>query len=393
MQGLSRKVRNIIAGICAPFILMGADECSLGADVKIRDVIINVQPNGGQGACDAVKELLCVEDGRQDLCRMALTICENQEPGFRPPYEPAPPYGPPVCGVPLAASAYACAELDALSRSDVDGANDLALAVDHHCFDVGMPDSFVSVVETCECYVPEPGYFEPQPGPRCFGDDVDASGLRMDEPYRCATQGGASGGTGYAGIDEDAMADPIIFMEPICECFLIEVCEPIRPPHPRPEPFCLLDDIAISDGETLEFADSICSCNNGELHCRSTVPVPPSDDCRMQLVECMSEAEASCSFCEENDDYGSCGIAKACLGDFEERCFRVYDACIDNGVEPFPFPEPGARDCVFEGDMRLVHGQSVTASDGCNTCTCDDGKMACTEMGCEPDPDPMDCNG
>ena len=37
-------------------------------------------------------------------------------------------------------------------------------------------------------------------------------------------------------------------------------------------------------------------------------------------------------------------------------------------------------------------GDMVPAADGCNTCTCqDDGTLACTEIACDPDPDPGEC--
>lgn len=41
------------------------------------------------------------------------------------------------------------------------------------------------------------------------------------------------------------------------------------------------------------------------------------------------------------------------------------------------------RDCQLGGDT-YAHGTSFQAPDGCNTCSCDDGEIGCTEIGCNP---------
>ena len=39
--------------------------------------------------------------------------------------------------------------------------------------------------------------------------------------------------------------------------------------------------------------------------------------------------------------------------------------------------------CEYNG-WAYADGEIFDSSDGCNTCFCDDGSVACTEMACEP---------
>jgi hypothetical protein len=41
----------------------------------------------------------------------------------------------------------------------------------------------------------------------------------------------------------------------------------------------------------------------------------------------------------------------------------------------------GGADCEVDG-TTYADGDTFEAPDGCNTCTCDDGAAACTEMAC-----------
>jgi Pacifastin inhibitor (LCMII) len=43
--------------------------------------------------------------------------------------------------------------------------------------------------------------------------------------------------------------------------------------------------------------------------------------------------------------------------------------------------------CLYEGEQRAA-GESFAAKDGCNSCTCDDGEVSCTQRACEPPPAP-----
>ena len=38
--------------------------------------------------------------------------------------------------------------------------------------------------------------------------------------------------------------------------------------------------------------------------------------------------------------------------------------------------------CTLPDGTEIADGESVPADDGCNTCTCDNGELACTLMGC-----------
>lgn len=54
------------------------------------------------------------------------------------------------------------------------------------------------------------------------------------------------------------------------------------------------------------------------------------------------------------------------------------------GDPPSPMPSLG---CAYEG-KTYADGDSFRAMDGCNSCSCEDGRVACTEIGCDPDPGP-----
>jgi hypothetical protein len=43
-----------------------------------------------------------------------------------------------------------------------------------------------------------------------------------------------------------------------------------------------------------------------------------------------------------------------------------------------------AGSCTYDGQTYAA-GSSFPATDGCNTCSCADGMVACTEMACAPD--------
>jgi len=42
----------------------------------------------------------------------------------------------------------------------------------------------------------------------------------------------------------------------------------------------------------------------------------------------------------------------------------------------------GGADCEYDG-QTYKPGDSFDATDGCNTCSCDDGAVSCTEIACD----------
>lgn len=52
-----------------------------------------------------------------------------------------------------------------------------------------------------------------------------------------------------------------------------------------------------------------------------------------------------------------------------------------NPPPPPPPPPPPKKNCDYEG-TSIPHGTKFPAVDGCNTCSCQDGSLACTEIGC-----------
>lgn len=50
--------------------------------------------------------------------------------------------------------------------------------------------------------------------------------------------------------------------------------------------------------------------------------------------------------------------------------------------EPEPEPTPVAQACDYEG-ITYEDGETFEASDGCNSCICEDGVVSCTEIDCK----------
>lgn len=48
-------------------------------------------------------------------------------------------------------------------------------------------------------------------------------------------------------------------------------------------------------------------------------------------------------------------------------------------------PLPGQASCTYEG-KTYRHGEGFPASDGCNTCGCSNGEVACTLIACDATP-------
>ena len=106
---------------------------------------------------------------------------------------------------------------------------------------------------------------------------------------------------------------------------------------------------------------------------------------------------------------GSSGIDEPCDGDEGDACEPVPDApcsldgvSYESGATGIPASDGcntcGCQDgqlactliacdvgtCTYEG-RGYSEGASFTSADGCNTCTCSQGSVACTERACLPD--------
>lgn len=46
-------------------------------------------------------------------------------------------------------------------------------------------------------------------------------------------------------------------------------------------------------------------------------------------------------------------------------------------------PDQDAKSCTYEG-KTYADGEQFPAGDGCNTCSCDEGTIGCTLIGCNP---------
>ena len=58
-----------------------------------------------------------------------------------------------------------------------------------------------------------------------------------------------------------------------------------------------------------------------------------------------------------------------------------------NGSESTVQPPAQRRGCAY-GGTKYADGDAFASTDGCNSCSCDDGSVACTEIGCDPGPGP-----
>merc|ERR1719409_2441969 len=101
------------------------------------------------------------------------------------------------------------------------------------------------------------------------------------------------------------------------------------------------------------------------------------------LPECTCEGENGEMFCPGDSFTAPDGCNTCtCTGGPEGIAACTAMACPD---EPTTLPE-----CTCEGENgeMFCPGDSYTAPDGCNTCTCnDDGVGSCTKMACPEEPE------
>lgn len=97
---------------------------------------------------------------------------------------------------------------------------------------------------------------------------------------------------------------------------------------------CSYNGESYKNGQTFMDDCNSCSCDNGEVACTTMA-------------------------CEEGAD----GIEEEDYVDLED-------------------PESDELTCEYE-DVYYEEGEEFTANDGCNTCTCSQGEVSCTDMACE----------
>lgn len=80
---------------------------------------------------------------------------------------------------------------------------------------------------------------------------------------------------------------------------------------------------------------------------------------------------------QDFDDTDGCNTCTCTNG--QVSCTTI--AC---EVEPTKADTQNSASCLYEG-KEYQHNQGFTASDGCNSCSCTDGQVACTLLACDED--------
>lgn len=139
---------------------------------------------------------------------------------------------------------------------------------------------------------------------------------------------------------------------------------------------------------------SVAQCNRESNECELVAPKDIACGGRTRTprmcptgYECQGSALAY-------DGFGHC--VKRC-GGFAGFACDLGDECVDDSGDSCDV-ERGGADCggLCKGPTQceyngIVHnsGESFNSTDGCNTCSCNEGSVACTERACEPAP--TDC--
>lgn len=137
---------------------------------------------------------------------------------------------------------------------------------------------------------------------------------------------------------------------------------------------CTVGDKTYQDGESFPSDDgcNTCTCVDGAAGC--------------------TKIGCEAGICDLPFEQGSCDAAfprfwhNAASGACEEV---IYGGC-DGNENNFETLEDCRSACVTsctQGDKTYEDGASFPAGDGCNSCTCDEGTIACTLIGCDPSPE------
>ncbi len=165
---------------------------------------------------------------------------------------------------------------------------------------------------------------------------------------------------------------------------------------------CTYGDTVYQDGDSFTANDgcNTCSCTGGEVTCTEMACA----------AICGGFAGATCAedeYCayEPGDLCGAADASSTCLPR-PEGCDMMYEpVCGCDGVtygndctaaaagtgvmSEGECPVVGEASCTVRG-IEVPSGATVGAEDGCNTCSCSDGSLACTRMAC---PQPTSCGG
>jgi|GEM_PF-3176196 len=124
---------------------------------------------------------------------------------------------------------------------------------------------------------------------------------------------------------------------------------------------CKYTGVEYKEGESFPDSDgcNTCTCSNGKIICTEHAC---QSDCKETVNECFGVTAAAPIKCVGTYDY----------------CVEKYGKC-DCG---YPTDQPQPVGCTYD-DATYKEGESFPDSDGCNTCTCSNGRIICTEHACQ----------
>lgn len=173
------------------------------------------------------------------------------------------------------------------------------------------------------------------------------------------------------------------------------------PTDPAGDASCELGGVSYPDGTTgIPAGDgcNTCLCSDGALACTRKACPPTGEACGARAGDTCSDDEY-CAYTE--GQYCGAADAEATCEPRPEGCTAEYDpvcgcdnqtysnACTAaaNGVGVLQRGtcETEPRACVVGEGQVYPHGATdIPAGDGCNTCSCNDGELGCTEIDCSP---------
>ncbi|HET9954999.1 MAG TPA: Kazal-type serine protease inhibitor domain-containing protein [Polyangiaceae bacterium] len=166
-----------------------------------------------------------------------------------------------------------------------------------------------------------------------------------------------------------------------------------------PPQSCWRDGTEYKSGSPVPSGDcNTCSCSDGQVVCTLIFCVDPPPRSCGGLLGAGCEPGEFCNYepgqmCGAADQTGTCqAVPEICPDIYSPVCGcndRTYpNACYAArdgvGVSAEGECAPPAGSCEVDGVIYPDGASGIPAPDGCNTCFCSNGSLACTKIGCPP---------